>query len=88
MLGTSRFFIGGMKWQHAVFLESIWETDSIIIHFPILANGTPYSSSDLPYFTLLLYLDKIILSPHSSSLSSLVKKKEISKSNFNSTKIF
>ena len=86
MLGTSQFFTGGMKWQHAVILESIWETDSIIIHFPILANGTPYSSSDLPYFTILLYLDKIILSPLSSSLSSLDK--EISKSNFNSTKIF
>ena len=31
--------------------------------------------SDLPYFTLLLYLDKITLSPNSSSLSSLDKKK-------------
>ena len=66
MVGTSQFFIRGVKWQHAVILESIWETDSIIIHFPILADGTPYSSSDLPYFTLLLYLDKIILNPHSS----------------------
>ena len=88
MVGTSQFFIGGMKWQHAVIFESIWETDSIIIHFPVLAEGTPYSSSDLPYFTLLLYLDKIILSPHSSFLTSLDKKKEFSKSNFNSTKIF
>ena len=84
MVGTSQLFIGGMKWQHAVVLESIWETDSIIIRFPVLANGTPYSSSDLPYFTLLLYMDKIILSPNSSSLSSLDKKNPKSKS----TKIF
>ena len=27
-------FIGCMKRQHAVILESIWETDSIIIYFP------------------------------------------------------
>ena len=74
MVGTSQFFIGGMKWQHAVILQSIWETDSIIIHFPVLVEGTPYSSSDLPYFTLLLYLDKNILSANSSSLSSLDKK--------------
>ena len=74
MVGTSQFFIGGMKRQHAVILESIWETDSIIIDFPVLANGTPYSSSDLPYFILLLYLDKTFLSPHSSSLSSLDRK--------------
>ena len=32
--GTSRFFIGCMKWQHAGFLESIWETDPIITRFP------------------------------------------------------
>ena len=86
MVGTSQFFIGGMKWQHAVILESIWETDSIIIHFPVLADGTPYSSSDLPYFTLLLYLDKNILSPH--FLSLLFEQKKFSKSNFNSAKIF
>ena len=84
MVGTSQFFVGGMKWQHAVVLESIWETDSIIIRFPVLANGTFYSSSDLPYFTLLLYLDKKILGPISSSLSSLDKKNPKSKS----TKIF
>ena len=84
MVGTSQFFIGGMKWQHAVILESIWQTDSIIIRFPVLANGTPYSSSDLPYFTLLLYLDKINLNLNSSSLSSLDKKNPTSKS----TKIF
>ena len=71
MVGTSQFFIGGMKRQHAVILESIWETDSINIRFPVLENGTPYSSSDLPSFTLLFYLDEIIRSPNSSSLSSL-----------------
>ena len=48
MVGTSQFFIGSMKWQRAVILESIWEKDSIIIRFPVLADGTPYSSSDLP----------------------------------------
>ena len=26
-IGTSLFFIGCMKWQHAVVLESIWEKD-------------------------------------------------------------
>ena len=41
---------------------------------PRFADGTPYSSSDLLYFNLLLYSDKIILSPNSSSLSSLDKK--------------
>ena len=34
-----------------------------------LADGTPYSSFELPYFILLLYLDKIILSPKFSSLA-------------------
>ena len=51
-----------------------------------LADGTPYFSSDLLYFTLLLYLDKIILSPNFSSLSSLDRR--ISQSNFNYPKIF
>ena len=70
MVGTNQFFIGGMKWQHAVVLESIWETDSIIIHFPVVANGTPYSSSDLLYFTLLLYLGQSFAK--STFLSSLL----------------
>ena len=30
----SYFSIGCMKWQLVVVLESIWETDSIIILFP------------------------------------------------------
>ena len=34
MLGTSQFPIGCMKWQHAVILESICETSSIIIFLP------------------------------------------------------
>ena len=34
MLGTSRFPIGCMKWQHPVILESICETNSIVIFFP------------------------------------------------------
>ena len=34
MLGTSRFFIGCMKLQHAVTLELTWETESIRIFFP------------------------------------------------------
>ena len=61
MAGTSQVFLGGMERQHAVILESIWVRDSIITHFPLLADGTPYSSSDLLYFTLLLpfYLNKL-----------------------------
>ena len=34
MLGTSHFPIGCMKWQHAVILESICETDSKKFFFP------------------------------------------------------
>ena len=56
-----------------------------------LADGTPYSSSDLPYFTLLLYFDKNILSPKFSSLDKIIsvqlpfnKNKKSSKTNPNS----
>ena len=35
MLGTSPFPMGCMKWQHAVNLESICETSSIIIFLPV-----------------------------------------------------
>ena len=35
MLRTSRFTLGCMKWQHAFNLESICETDSIIIILPV-----------------------------------------------------
>ena len=34
MLGTRQFFIGRMKWRHAVILEPISETDSIKILLP------------------------------------------------------
>ena len=34
LLGTSRCPFGCMKWQRAVFLESICETDSIIMFLP------------------------------------------------------
>ena len=34
MLGASQFFIGYMKWQHAVNLEYIRERDPIIIFRP------------------------------------------------------
>ena len=43
-----------------------------------LATGTPYSSSDWPYFTLLLYLDQIILRPKLSTLSPLDKENILS----------
>ena len=87
MLGTSLFSIGCMKRQHAVILEPIWERDSIII-ISRLTYGTPYSSSDLLYFTLLLpftwtnYFKSNSLSP----FRFLGQK--YSKSNFHSTKIF
>ena len=53
MADTSLFSIGCMKWQHAVTLEPIWETESIIILFPALLTGllTPL----LTCFTLLSF---------------------------------
>ena len=39
MLGTSRFSIGCMKWQHDVNLEPNWETDSIINFHPAQRTG-------------------------------------------------
>ena len=53
MLGTSRFFNGCMKRQHAVTLESICETDSIIILFP--AQRTGIFTLLLTCFTLLSF---------------------------------
>ena len=53
MVGTSRFFTGCMKWQHAVILESIWERDLIIIHFP--AERTGLLTPLLNCFTLLSF---------------------------------
>ena len=53
---TSLFPIGCMKRQHAVILESIWETDLIITRFPIQRTGllTPLLTCLTFYFTLLL----------------------------------
>ena len=53
MADTRFFLIGCMKRQHAVVLESIWETDSIITHFPVQRTGllTPL----LTCFTLLSF---------------------------------
>ena len=64
MAVTSFFPNGCMKWQHAVILESIWETDLIITHFPASRTGllTPrLTCLTLLFFSLLL--GQIILSP-------------------------
>ena len=55
MAVTSFFPIGCMKRQHAVILESIWETDLNITHFPVQRTGrlTPLLTC-LLYFSLLL----------------------------------
>ena len=55
MAVTSFFPIGCMIWQHAVILESIWETDLNITHFPVQRTGrlTPLLTR-LLYFSLLL----------------------------------
>ena len=55
MAVTSLFSIGCIKRQHAVILESIWETDLNITHFPVQRTGrlTPLPTC-LPYFSLLL----------------------------------
>ena len=52
-LGTSGFPIGCMKWQHAVFLESICELNSIIFSFPAQRTGflIPFLSSSLLFLT-------------------------------------
>ena len=56
MAVTSLFPIGCMKRQHAVILESVWETDSIITRFPAQRTGllTPLLTCLTFYFTLLL----------------------------------
>ena len=64
MLDTSQFFFSWMKRKHAVILESICETDFIIIFLPFSQRGlrTPL----LTCFTLLFFsllLEEIILSP-------------------------
>ena len=78
MAVTSFFPIGCMIWQHAVILESLWETGLNITHFPVQRTGrlTPLLTC-LLYFSLLLgqnysksnslspflFLDKNFLSP-------------------------
>ena len=55
MLGTSRFFNGCMKWQHAVNLQSIYQINSIII-FSSLTDWTLYSFSELLSSSLLPFM--------------------------------
>ena len=64
MADTSFFLNGCMKWQHAVILESIWETDSIITHFPASRTGllTPLLTC-LTLLSLSPLLGQIIYSP-------------------------
>ena len=91
-----------MKRQHAVILESIWEPDSIIIHFPAKRTGllTPL----LTCFTLLSFSflrGQIISSPTPFLPFSFLDKhflspipllpspgQNFSKSNFNSANLF
>ena len=66
MLGTSRLLIGCMIWQHAVFLESICQTNSIIKFFP--AEGTGFLTPLLtcsPSLFFYLFFEQTILSPTS-----------------------
>ena len=77
MLRTNLFPIGCIKWQHAVILESICETNSIIIFLPAWRMGlrTPLLICSLLLFSFLFgqiiptpflpftLLDKILLSP-------------------------
>ena len=104
MAVTSFFPIGCMKRQHAVILESIWETDLIITRFPAQRTGllTPLLTCLTSYFTLLLpftwtnYSKSNSLSPfffldkNFLSLIPLLSPfgRNYSKSNFNSIKIF
>ena len=104
MAVTSFFPIGCMKRQHAVILESIWETDLIITRFPAQRTGllTPLLTCLTFYFTLLLpfnwtnYSKSNSLSPFFFSDKNFLSPipllsslgQKYSKSNFNSTKIF
>ena len=102
ILGTSRFPMDCMKWQHAVFKKSICETNLIIIFLPVKTDGTPYSFSDLLYSSLLFtwtnYFQSNSLSPFSSFKPNYSKCNPFSflcsfwtknsKSNSNSTKRF
>ena len=74
-VGTSRIFNGCMRWQLALNLEPIWETDSIIILLPHQRTGllTPL----LTCLTLLFFyslLGQYNLSPTPSLPLSLLDK--------------
>ena len=70
-----------MIWQHAVILESTWETDLNITHFPVQRTGrlTPLLTC-LPYFSLLLGQNY----SKSNSLSPFFFGQKFSKSNSSS----
>ena len=104
MAVTSFFPIGCMKQQHAVILESTWETGLSITRFPAQRTGllTPLLTCLTFYFTLLLPFTWTNYSK-SNSLSPFFFLDKIflspipllsplgrnySKSNFNSIKIF
>ena len=75
MFGKRQFPIGCMKWQHAVILESICETDSIINFLPAYRTGL--FTHLLTCFTLLIFsllLGQIILSPTPSLRFTLLDK--------------
>ena len=63
MAVTSFFPIGCMKRQHAVILESIWETDLIITRYPAQRTGLLTPLLTCLTFTLYsssrFYLDKL-----------------------------
>ena len=103
MLGTNRFFIDCMTRQHAVFLESISERDSIIIRFPAQRTGlltpllTCFTLLSFSLFTWTNYFESNSLSPfclfgqkfsQSKLLFFLPFGQKHSKSNFTFTKIF
>ena len=104
MAVTSFFPIGCMKQQHAVILESIWETDLIITRFPAQRTGllTPLLTCLTFYFTLFLTVTWTNYSKSNSLCPFLFLDKNFlspilllsplgqnySKSNVNSTKIF
>ena len=103
MAATSFFPIGCMTWQHAVILESIWETDLTLTRFPASRTGllTPrLTCFTLLFFSLLLgqnYSKSNSLLPFSSldknflspiSLFSPLPGQKYSKSNSNPTEIF
>ena len=81
MLRTSRFPIGCVKWQHAVFLESICEINSIKNSLPASTDGTLYSSTDLLYSPLLF---SWTICFKSNSLSPFFLRQKYSKSNSSS----